>query len=217
MKWQRRRRRRRRRKKSSFGNTMWNVAKSAAKLFLNPEYKVVNNSANAYAITDATSPIMYTPFQSIIQGTDNDNRIGRSIKITNFHMRGNFIINSSATQTCIRVMCVLDKQTNGALFSLNQLIEDAGSGHRSIISNRDLEETRRFKVYHDQVYCLQKGIEEIVPFEFNVKPNKHIDYHNNSGTITGLREASLHVVIFSSEAVNTPTMNMRYRGRFLDN
>lgn len=200
-------------------SSMWNIAKATVKKFLNPEYKFDDNNSGGININDVDNATIYSPGVGISRGTSSDSeRVGMSIKLTNFYMRGHMSWQSGgdAVQT-VRLIILTDKQTNGALFSMSDLLADPTAGPVSIHSLKSLDRTRRFKIHYDKIFVLQQ-YNPVVPFDINLALATHLDYSGDADDITDLNERSFHIVIFSSQSTsNYPDMSMMYRLRYLDN
>lgn len=194
-------------KKSNYGNTVRIIKK-----FLNVEYKLIDVSQTATAISATPSVIQLTNCQ---QGDAITNREGNQIKITRILIRYTVTINSSATSTFLRCILVLDRQTNGAQYTAGQLLQDVTVGDL-VVSPLLLGNKYRFKILYDKVHRLQDVANQIVYKEIFKSVNLPIRYVSNNGDITDLTTNSLSFLICSTETTNTPAVTFYSRVRFID-
>lgn len=175
--------------------------------FLNVEFKQ-HNIQTAYTASTTGQIAQWT---NIAQGDSDSTRDGSSIKIASIFARGYVQIHASATASIVRLILVLDKQTNQAIYaSTDLLLTD------EVTSPLNIDNGRRFKVLWDKVITLSQD-KPIVQFKYFKKLPIHIRYDNSAAAITSLTQSSLSLLRLSNEATNTPTVHIDARLRYVDN
>ncbi len=180
----------------------------------------------AKAITTmAVTGILTTPSCCLVaQGTDESERIGKRIQITNFLLRGIVKIPSSVTiadtANRVRIMVFYDKQANNnavAVTGTKMLSAD------SINKFRNLDNTRRFQILFDEIILLkvQSGGgdgtsdrlgETQEQFFFAKKCSIPINYDSTAGAITELTEGNIGIICWG-DTFTTTAPQIEYSGR----
>ncbi len=189
------------------------MAKKALSL-VNVEFKQHNSVLTSGTISDGTGFIQQ--LTNIAQGDTNLTRDGSSIKIVSIYLKGFVQINSAATQSIVRLMIVLDKQTNQAIYTTADLLHDVTEGD-SLVSALNLDNKHRFVVLWDKSFTVDNNNNGIVHFSFFKKCNYPIRYDNSAAAITSLTSNSLSMVRISNEGVDFPDITSFTRIRYVDN
>jgi len=141
-------------------------------------------------------------------------RTGDSIKMDGCSIRYFMSIGGVASLSFERVMIVMDKQSNQAVFPIANLLNAT-----TVVSPYVPESKDRFVVLHDKSYklALNENFGEID--EANIGVQSHVDYAlgANAGTVADILTNSLYLVHFSNQAVNTVTLTYYVRTWFIDN
>lgn len=200
-----------------FGNqasSAYNMARRALS-FLNPEFKFLDTTVTAQAISTTAN---ITQLTNLAQGDTDITRDGAQIRITAIRCSGFMVVDPTAVNSFVRVMLVLDKQTNGAIYTTAALLADATAGD-AVASPLNLDNKFRFRVLYDEVIALSAGSSSGgIKFGFFLKmPNLKIRYSANVGDITDLASNSLSLFMISNEPTNVPATTFGVRIRFLDN
>jgi len=114
------------------------------------EIKSIDLHGTTYTLN---STVSITPLNLIRAGSSFFNRIGRKVEMKSLHLKG-FIqpIRTVAASDYVRVMIVYDSQTNGALPSISDIIQDtdqAGTNNTTALSSTNLNNRDRFRVLCD--------------------------------------------------------------------
>lgn len=193
-------------------NKSYYMAKKALSM-INVEYKYIDTSATGEAITNSGNKGTIIGVQT---GDTSTTRDGDSLKITRIGLRSKFIINSSATESTIRLMLVLDKQCNGTQASLSQTLE-TNTSPGNIVSFLEKDNRHRFRVLLDKIFHLDVN-NRVIDFKYNKNCQMKVLYTlGNAGTVADMPSKNLYWICISDEAVNTPTMDYAWRVRFVDN
>lgn len=153
----------------------------------------------------------------IESGTEEDQRIGRSITATRLNFNGIFTLPASTSNhtDVVRLMVVQDKQCNGATFTSAQLLESGGG----FLSYRNLENTARFNVLYDKRFTLNamtslgSSTQPVTRFFKASIPLKGMkfEYSSTTGSITELKSNNLAIFMISEHGVALVNMVSRLR------
>lgn len=144
---------------------------------------------------------------AIAQGTAYDERIGRKIKLHSIDLRGHFTYTPTAItdgDANVRVVLVLDKQTNGALYTAGSLFHDTA---HTFYTHFNVENNQRFTILYDKVFRLPIENENTAagtpgsvekPFHIRKKLNHVLEFDTSvAGTIADLKSNSLSMYTVS--------------------
>lgn len=146
------------------------------------------------------------------QGDGESNRDGRKFVITSMHIKGAWRLPTTVNQTqsgtypSVRIIVYLDKQANGAVPTISQIVQDTGD----INSFRNLQYTKRFDVLKDRTYFFTRpqvydgtNIEwgQVVrQFKFNkkFKTPLEVNMNNTSAGVSGVVDHAIGIVAVST-------------------
>ncbi len=153
---------------------------------LSTEIKSLDIPRASYALNTTGS---VTPLNLIRAGSSFFNRIGRRIELRSIHMKGTINqIRTTNSWDYVRVMIVYDRQTNGALPAIADILQStdqAGTNTTTSFSDINLNNRDRFQVLRDLRICLPSftltagqvtnpGFVDPVSQTFNIKEFKKI-------------------------------------------
>lgn len=153
----------------------------------------------------------------LAQGTDNDQRIGRSIRMKSVQLLLTNTQNASATNSLLRYILFIDKQPTGVAPTVAELISTPGGGS-AYYGMRNLDNKKRFVILKDQWVTMNSGTNnEIGVFEYYKKLDMHTVYDSsNAGTIADISSNALYLLALSNEVANPVSVTGSWRVRFLD-
>jgi len=186
------------------------------------------------------TPISGSASAGIAQGAGAQNRIGAKIGITGFTSRiqlssfsqANEDVDDVIKQSQVRVMLVLDKQSNGDLAATSAILDDTLS---QALAHRNLANTARFRVLYDKVHTLTPetvatttgasplfGVSTVFKhFTINKSFKKPIlrQYSTVSSTTSGspdlvLKNQLIMVFVNMNPALKTSAVNLACNNRF---
>ena len=196
---------------SADGAAMYQLVKPF--LPFNAEYKRVDQNLS---ITPTTTGV-FTLLNGLAPGTDDTERIGRSVRMTSLSWRISQSTNASATTTQVRYMIVIDRQANDAVFAIADLLQ-AGS---EIVSMRAAHSSKRFHWLADFVVTSSNNDLDVVFRKGFARINRKagvVEFDaGTAGTVADINTNSLHLVTITNEVTNTPTVLFNARLYFLDN
>lgn len=178
------------------------------KSVVNVEKKYVDASGNPTISTTATFVLL----NGLAEGSDSTERTGDSVKFISQLLRLKASIHASATATTLRVFVIKDRQPNGAVFSLAELL----SASTNIISPISMIWSKRFLVMTDKFIKLNQDFPEKT-FKVFRKLRFHTRYGTNTSGVASISTNTYYLVLWSDEATNTPTVEYYNRLRFIDN
>jgi len=101
--------------------------------------------ADAGASVGNTSSGHITNLFAIQNGTGPDERIGRSVSLHDMNVNYRIATNGNALYSLVRVMIIYDKQTNGALPAITDIVASTGTVTQFNANNRS-----RFMILYDR-------------------------------------------------------------------
>lgn len=181
------------------------------KSMVNVEYKLKDVTAS----TTTSSAGAVVHLSPIAPGTDANERDGISVKATKLFVRGDISMNASAATSAMRIILFIDKQFNGALPTVAQILATA-----SVVSPLNITTTSadRFKILSDKVFTLSNNGTQSRIVKMYKRLSNHIRF-DTSGTSppTGCLDGQICMLHISNEATNVPSFVYYSRLRYVDN
>jgi hypothetical protein len=194
-------------------NQVMNDGAMALKLvskFLNTEIHYNDVAATAAASSSTASFVL---LNGISQGDTTVLRTGSSIKADGIDLAYGVYIGTVALATQQRIMVVLDKQTNGAIFTIASLLSAT-----TVYAPAVPEGQKRFAILHDESIMLSSAGPNNIINKVRIPLNNHIEYNlGNAGTVADINTGSIYLIFFSNQAVNTAAFDYYSRFWFIDN
>ncbi len=183
------------------------------KRLINVEIKNFDTQLTQVTVTD--TPVI-TQLTNIGQGDTTITRDGSQIKMIGFEL--NYFITRSASSdfTIVRVMVVLDKQTNQAIYTAADLLADV-TAQDNVIAPRNLNNKKRFTVLYDRKHSIGSGGAGSIVVKKYFKKEIMFRYDANTPSIADMTQNSLSMLCVSNEVTNDPGLTLHARVRFVDN
>ncbi len=188
------------------------MAKSIKSL-MNVEFK--NHDVSATSIAISTTPDI-TQLTNLAQGDTTNTRDGASVKFVSLSFKYTLVQHADATATLVRIMLVLDRQTNEAIYTDTDLLADVTVAD-AIVSPRNLDNGHRFRVLYDKVHALSDSGSVVQYGKFYKKLQLKVRYDAAAALIGSITQSSLSLFIVSTEPTSTPAFTHRIRLRYVDN
>lgn len=186
----------------------------ATKRLLNVEVK--NHDVQTSALNVTTTPVVLQ-ITNIAQGDSTNQRDGSQCKVTQLELRFQVLLNGSSTRSSFRLMVVCDKQTNQAVYTAADVLQDITSTDM-IVSPINLDNKHRFQIIDDIITHVGDGGDgRIKQFKKFYNMSKIIRFDNAAGAITSLTQSSLSLLFVSTEGTNGPLIQLFSRIRYIDN
>ena len=165
-----------------------------------------------------------------IQGDDYNTRQGRKVHIMEVKVRGSVNVPAIANLAVgrvagfVRLIMVIDKQTNAAQMNSQDLISNRITGFQNPAF------FGRFRILKDKTFNLPQPVMSWdgtnmetggfqIPFKWKFKFRKPLLVHfngTNGGTIADIIDNSLHMVGWTSDLTTTPGLSYNSRTTFID-
>lgn len=188
------------------------VYKGAASL-VNAEVKHADVTASS---TVSTTPVL-TFLSGIAQGDTNQTRDGNSCKCVGLTGDVTLIQSASATATRVRTLIIVDTRNQGATPTATDVVD---TGAMTGLINLDTE-PNRFIILYDRLDCMVLASEtRMVHWRYDLNDamrNVHLLFSGSGATSASCKGPSVFMLMYSSEATNTPTYAIDNRIFFLDN
>ena len=195
------------------------------------EKKYLDETKAATSIVATTAgaevdPATVNCCNAIAAGAGESQRIGRNIKILSWHIKGTLIHTAGAgatlkPSTVVRLILVLDKQTNGAQLNSEDVIEDAANVEHGY---RNLQHITRFRILKDTTFTLNCATSagdgavndsgetsRVFKYNFNFKKGLIAHYKSSTPSVADITNNSLHVICFASAVGDTIQYESRIR------
>lgn len=191
--------------------------------FVDRELKYFDSSINATAVVVNVAGAELDPAGNCLcyptQGSGATNRDGRRIVMKSLFIRGYISLDNLQDQTdppanpIVRVLVVLDRQTNSAQLNSEDVLSDAGT--TKALSFRNLEFSDRFKTISDSFYELAYAYQQadyaalpataswrgaIKFFTLFKRLDIPVTFVANAGSVADISDNSLHVIAQSTNA-----------------
>lgn len=160
--------------------------------------------------TTISSTPAFTSLAQIAESDDVNGRTGNSILAKYLACDYNISINSSATQTSVRVLCFVDTQFTGTA----PTIADITAGN-NITGFINADNTQRFTILFDDHIDLSVNGERLRTVKHYIPLNFHIRYTAASGST--INKNNIFLMTVSTEATNVPSMISDNRLAYYDN
>jgi hypothetical protein len=179
--------------------------------FINTEIHNTDAIGNAVASTSTASFVL---LNGLTTGDGNSNRTGQSIKGDGIDLKFVITGNAAATPLLQRVLVVMDKQPNAAIFAIGDLLNATTATSMYTVGNQ-----LRFNVLFDESYTMVPASDSYCQVRaIKINANAHTEYNtNNAGTIADIVTNSIYLIHFSDQAVNNSAINYFSRFWFIDN
>lgn len=172
------------------------------------ELKAVDTVVNQAA--DTTGGVVL--LSGIARGDDINQRAGREVTLRSIECRflGRVTAGTGIDQQH-RLLIVYDRQSNGAAPSVADVLVPA-----NVLSPRNLENRRRFKVLYDRYFQLsasgESGSEKVFKFYRRLR-HPMVFNAGNAGTVSDITSGALYAVILGSQAAGATAGNINGRVR----
>lgn len=181
------------------------------------EQKYINVDMSAGTI-DSGTPYNVL-MNGLAQGTNNQSRIGNKITIKQIELNMMLKTGSSSTTCSIKCQVVYDKQPNGAVFNIGDLLNTVG-GVYAPWATRNSINGQRFVVLKSFYVTLNlnaAGVPVEKLLRKYIKCNIPTQYGGNAGTIADITTGSLYLLFTSDQAsTSSPSATGTIRLRFTD-
>ena len=182
------------------------------KSMVNTEYKKHTVQQTTQNIPYGLSPV---PLTIIDRGDTDEKRDGGKLRIKWFTFNYMLTRHPDSFDTVVRILIVIDTQTNKALFSGADLFADVTIVD-NLISGLNLDNAGRFRLIYDRTHVL-KADHQVIVRKIYKKCNIPVQYDGTTSAIADQTKNSMALVVFSNQNTHIPTISYQFRARFIDN
>lgn len=195
---------------ASTAYSAYKMAKLAYSL-INPEFKINITTRTAAAIS-ADSPT-FQCLTNMAQGTDDTNRIGKSILCKSLSIRY-FITRQSSQDAVMRIIIFVDTAGQGVTPSITDLLTSS-----STVSGLNTENGKRFTVLRDWFFPISNGSSTLPVIKDHIKLQHHAEFDGTDGTVGSTTNGHVWVLWLSNVAAagNPPLGTSNIVFRYIDN
>jgi len=183
------------------------------KQMVNVEYKHHTKTETALDCVSTVSPVCLCLIPS---GDVDTKRDGSKVRAKWITFNYTLTMHASAVSTVVRVMLVIDTQTNQTAFSGSDLLLDTSIAD-NIVSPLNLDNAGRFRVIYDRYHSFSVNANRIIARKVYKKLNLPLKFDASTPGIEDLTQNSIHLVCFSTEATYEPKITYISRIRYIDN
>ena len=175
------------------------------------ETKLVDDDFNFFRIQSTASAVTLL-VNGIPEGTGRDDRIGERVSLKMLDLRLTFVKDPAqvAPTELIRFLVIWDRQPNGGLATVGQILEDVAfvNSRTSMLSPFDINNSKRFQILLDRTFSLNDGDVSEKSVHWRVKLRHKTPQYNGAGaTIAQINTGSLLMLPLGAElAVGSETV-----------
>lgn len=206
-----------------YASDAWSLAKRTAS-GLNEIRKLINIETKFLDTQQSSTTISTTgtvfPVSEIAQGLTSTTRVGDSIRLQHFELRGRCTISATANTSLLRLLVVRDLDGYGTAPTVTDILETATPAVSAPLAPYRFNKRQRFSILFDELFGLvgsaaYDGNSEEV-FSFMTSHQGHILYLGATAAAASDGKGSVYVVAVSDEGTNTPSIAFTSRILFTD-
>ncbi len=177
--------------------------------FINTELHFNDVTAST---TSTTTPALVL-LNGLSLGDTASTRTGQSIKMDRLDFRFQLAVNATSIVNFVRVLVILDKQTNAAAPTAADLLVAS-----TPLSPYTFGSQNRFVCLYDEVFALSTYGPGALTIASSLGANQHVIYNTgNTGTVADIVSNSLYMMHLSDQVANPPALSYYSRVWFVDN
>ncbi len=204
-------------KAKGYGGYLGTASKALAvaygiKRLLNVEFKFHDVQATSLQIQNTPVIVQIT---NIPQGDTSETRDGAQVKLTRLSIKYKFV-GGNAADAMVRIMLIHDKQTNQAIYSASDLLQDV-TANDNIVSATNLDNKYRFHVLYNKVVRLSNATNNTVYQEIMKDVDIRLRFDASTPSIADLTSSSLSLLFVSTLTTTAPLLTLFSRVRYVDN
>ncbi len=183
---------------------------------LNTELKFLDVSAAASAVAVTSISANALQITELVQGLDEDERIGRQIKLKSVMVQVNLTIHATPATggtTRVRVMMVQLWNAAGTRPTSGNFMNDV----TDIQSFNNLDQSRQYRILFNRIIVLDLVKRPEVSFKIYRKMNTRVSYVAPTANAAGNGPGYIGLWIFDDETSNHATFDVKSRIRYIDN
>ncbi len=194
----------------AIGYVAMKAAKLVARKYLNVEHKIFDTNGT---VANSTSVGAAFCLNSIVQGADENERNGNSIKASSLFFRLGVVHDAAGDAGgVVRMMIIRDNMCDGTTPLVTHVLE-----LNSYVSPLNMNVDNRYTVLWDKTVTTQETIRDIIPLKKYMKMTSHIKYVGATAAIGSMGQGSLFFLYIAEQPVYGPSIKYWFRLKYLDN
>lgn len=178
---------------------------------INPEKKYVDNTVSLTAIPN--TGVALATYTTMAQGLGDQARNGNTIKGVSISGKMYMQKNIGVQTTGLRLLWVLDKECDGAIPSLSQILDNV-----DIVSGVNRDFSKRFVILKDKMLTLNDGGGQTKFQKYFFPTDFHVHFDGSTASITDAKENQVFLFAISDQIADyAPTITHFGRFNFYDN
>ncbi len=150
----------------------------------------------------------------ISQGDDDNNRHGLQVTMRSIAMRFHVAIGNQ--DSCLRVILLVDKQSNGAVPTVADVLQITTGGTDVVTTPTNNDNKKRFTILSDRVRILINGHSDLLCFPLRKKLTHKIRFDGVGQAIDDVVSGAVFLLLLSDQTTvaNAPTVAVTSRAWF---
>ncbi len=181
--------------------------------------RLLNVEIKNFDIKQTTVAISQTPvivqLSNIPAGSGTNTRDGSQCKMIGLNLSYTLTFNAASAVHLIRIMLIIDRQTNQAVYAASDLLADV-TANDNLITPRNLDNKHRFVILYDRLHMLSESF-PIVTVRKYFKRDVLLRFDNSTPSIADLTQNSLSLLQIGNNTTNLPNITSTSRLRYVDN
>ncbi len=177
--------------------------------FINTEFHYIDTTASTTATTTPTLVLL----NGTTLGDTTTTRTGQSIKMDRSDLRFQLSVNATSLVNYIRIIAVVDKQTNATAMTAADLLVTPNT-----VSPYTFGSQQRFIPLYDETFALSTYGPGAITKSIGLSTNQHVTFNTvNGGTVADIVTNSVYLIFLSDQGANPPSILYYNRLWFVDN
>lgn len=181
-------------------------AVSGVMQMINPEVKYVDNTSSLVAVPN--TGVVVATYTTMPQGLGDQARNGNTIKGKSISGKLYMSKNIGVQTTGMRLLWVLDRENDGSLPSLSQILDNV-----DIVSGVNRDNSKRYVILKDKLLTLNDGGGQTKFQKFYFPTDFHVHFDGASAAITDAKENQVFLFALSDQLAATAPL-LTHFGRF---
>lgn len=178
---------------------------------INPEKKYIDNTISLTSVPN--TGITVATYTMMAQGLGDQARNGNTVKGVDVSGKMYLQKNIGVQTTAMRLLWVLDKECDGSIPSLSQILDNV-----DIVSGVNKDYSKRFVILKDKMLTLNDGGGQTKFQKYYFPTDFHIHYDGTSSAITDAKENQIFLFAISDQTSDfAPIITHFGRFNFYDN
>jgi len=190
---------------------LWKDVKTL-KNFVNTEFKNTQGYLNSTVNTSGQMILM----NGLASGDNETNREGDAVRFKSIQITARYGLGSAPVPSVVRAIVFIDLQTDSATPLISDLLDLATAS--PVTALRSLNHRRRFLILKDKTYPMSPNGREVAMMEWYRKIDVKTFYTSTASLIADIQAMPIYLLLVADQSsTNSPTVDLFYRLRYIDN